>query len=125
MDPKTIIDVTVYEIDSKTQLETYTATWCAPCTRIKPKVIEIMHNYKKLSETQIDKPKFQSEINKFVPFFVVMKYKDIDCAQADISCEVLLSQFTKTDSIQTSDSILFKQFLTRNGIGCLVLDDNF
>jgi len=85
------------------------AAWCGPCKRIKPKVIEIMskHNYKILSQEIIEKIYFKENINEFVPFFVLTKLGK------------------KIGSIQTSDEILLKQFLSKNGVSLLVLDEDF
>ena len=44
---KTKIDVTVYAINDNIELYAYTATWCGPCKRIKPIVIDIMSKYGK------------------------------------------------------------------------------
>ncbi len=90
---KSKVDVTVYEINENTQFCSYTATWCGPCKRIKPKVIE--------------KTLFKSFFNEFVPFFVINKNDEL------------------IDSIQTSDELLLKQFLSKNGINVMILDEDF
>ena len=76
---KNIIDVTVYEIDKNSQLHTYTATWCGPCKKIKPIVIDIMskRGYKIISQTTIEKAVFKRDINEFVPFFILFQMVDI------------------------------------------------
>ena len=108
-DEKNIINFSVYEIDKYTQLHTYTATWCNPCKKIKPIVIEIMdiHNYKCIFEQQLDKIVFKKEINEFVPFFMIMKNSE------------------KIDHIQTSDQDLFKKFLSRNDVGKIEINEDF
>ncbi len=105
---KSKVNVTIYEINKNTCFYTYTATWCGPCKRIKPKVIEIMSKlgHKVLNQEIIEKTFFKENINEFVPFFVVKSDE-------------------KTDSIQTSDELLLKQFLSKNAISMLVLDDDF
>jgi thiol-disulfide isomerase/thioredoxin len=124
---KSKINVTVYEINKNTQFHTYTATWCGPCQRIKPIVTEIMskHNYKILSQEIIEKTVFKETVNEFVPFFVVMRYGDIFCPDGIDGCEVMHYGFKKVDSIQTSDQILLNKFLSNNGIGPMILDDDF
>jgi thiol-disulfide isomerase/thioredoxin len=104
---KNIIGLTVYQ-KNDIQLHAYTALWCGPCKRIKPKLIEIMskHNYKVIEEKNIAKSDFKKDVNEFVPFFVVKNGE-------------------KVDSIQTSDEMLFTQFLTKNSVTKLDLDDNF
>jgi len=106
---KNIISLSIYKIDDITSFYAYTALWCGPCKRIKPKMIEIMskHNHNIVSDTIIQKSDFKKDINDFVPFFVIFKNDK------------------KVDSIQTSDEILFTQFLTKNGIGKLKLDEDF
>lgn len=107
---KNKIDVTVYEIDKNTLFFTYTALWCPPCQKIKPKLIEIMtkYNYKVLSQGIIEKTLFKEMIGEFVPFFIIKK-----------------KNRNYTDSIQTSDETLLKQFLSKNEIGTLVIDEDF
>lgn len=106
---KNRINVSVYKIDDGL-LYAYTALWCTPCKRIKPKLIEIMskHCYPVIMEETIEKSIFKKEINDFVPFFVVKK-----------------DNVSENDSIQTSDEILFNQFLSKNGIKKMILDDDF
>lgn len=106
---KNIIDITLYEVNQDTKLCAYTALWCGPCKRIKPKLIEIMskHNYKVIEQRVMQKTDFKKDVNEFVPFFVVIKKDKI------------------TDSIQSSDEMLFTQFLNKNSITKLELDDNF
>lgn len=107
MDTKTIINLTIYEIDDKTQFHTYTATWCGPCQRIKPKVIEIMSNFKKIEEKNVEKIEFKKTINDFIPFFLIIKDNE------------------KVEGIQTSDHTELTKFLSRNKIINLKLDDDF
>lgn len=107
---KNIINLSIYEIEKDSiYLHTYTALWCNPCKRIKPKLIEIMskHNYKLIEEKTIDKPFFKQNINDYVPFFELVKNNE------------------KIDSIQTSDELLFIQFLSKNKIATLVIDNDF
>lgn len=121
---KNIVDVTVYEINKETKFYAYTALWCGPCRRIKPKLIETMskHGYKTIEVSTMQKVDFKKDVNEFVPFFVVKKY--VACCD-DKNREVYCEDFKKVDSIQTSDETLFRQFLSRNGIDSMVLDDNF
>jgi thiol-disulfide isomerase/thioredoxin len=141
---KNIINLSVYEIKNEkdlnddpliVQLYAYTALWCGPCKRIKPKLIEIMskHNYKLIREEIIEKSIFKRNINEFVPFFVVMKSGQIECPDGMEGCEVFHWGIKKVDSIQTSDEMLFAQFLIRNinddirklPLQNFILDDNF
>src|SRR6185369_6446050 len=124
---KNIINLSVYEIENKEgsnglplciQLYVYTALWCGPCKRIKPKVIETMskHNYKLIEEKTIQKADFKKNVNEFVPFFVVMKTGQTECPDGMEGCEVFHWDLEKVDSIQTSDEMLFAQFLSKNQI---------
>jgi hypothetical protein len=85
------------------------------------------HGYKILEQTTMQKIDFKKDVNEFVPFFVVMKYGEVPCCDGNCDCDydVYCEGFKKIDSIQTSDELLFKQFLSRNGIGEMILDDNF
>jgi len=142
---KNIIDVTIYEIinenSSCIQLHAYTALWCGPCKKIKPILIETMskHNYKIIEQKTIQKEDFKKDINAFIPFFVIMKNDELSCPDHIEGCEVFHWGLKKVDSIQTSDALLFAQFLSTNGIRnindslytsklpsrSLNLDDNF
>ncbi len=104
---KSKIDVNVYEINENTYLCTYTALWCGPCKRIKPKLIEIMSGHVLQKQEVIEKSLFKETINDCIPFFVILK------------------NGSKIDSIQTSDENLLKSFLSNNGINVLVLNDDF
>jgi thiol-disulfide isomerase/thioredoxin len=125
-DDKNKIDVTVYKINDETKLYTYTATWCGPCKRIKPIVIDIMskNKYKMLSQEIIEKTVFKKTINEFVPFFVIERYVDT-CYNEDGIEDDIYSTDIETDSIQTSDEHLFRNFLSKNGVNIMVLDDDF
>ena len=114
---KSIVNLTVYEVDKHTQLYSYTATLCAPCRRIKPVVAEIMskHNCKIIHQELIEKNDFKKTINEFVPFFVVMSQE----------FTLYPEGLKKIDSIQTSERIQLTNFLAKNKIGALVLDDDF
>jgi thiol-disulfide isomerase/thioredoxin len=105
---KNIINLTIYEKNGL-RLYAYTALWCGPCKKIKPKMIEIMskHEYLVMNQESLEKQVFKKEINEFVPFFIVKKGTE------------------KVDSIQTSNEILFTQFLTKNNVTKMELDDNF
>jgi len=124
---KSKIDLTVYEIKKSVHLYTYTAKWCGPCMRIKPKVVEIMskHNYKVLSQEIIEKTEFKEKVNEFVPFFVVMSFGQIYCPDGLQTCDVLHSKFRKVASIQTSDEQKLRNFFSDYNIGEMVLDDDF
>lgn len=134
---KNIINLSIYEIkneknseldfDEYTQLYAYTALWCGPCKRIKPKLIEVMskHNYKLIKEKTIEKSIFKKNINEFVPFFVVMKSGNIECPDNLAGCEVFHWGLKKVDSIQSSDEMLFTQFLSKNGVTKMILNDDF
>lgn len=151
---KNIVDVTVYEISNEEgsnglplviQLRAYTALWCGPCRRIKPKLIETMskHNYKIIEQKTMQKADFKRDVNEFVPFFEVLKSGQLSCPDGMDGCEVFHWGLKKVDSIQTSDEMLFAQFLSKNRIrnindslytpavrtlpprDGIVLDDNF
>jgi len=116
MDTNSVIDVSEYKIGS-IKLYTYTATWCGPCRRIKPKVIDIMSkkNYKLIKYYTLEKKEFKERINDFVPFFVITNEDDFH-------------EESSIDSIQTSDEKLLIEFLTKNGIDVSLiplLDDDF
>ena len=129
---KNIIDVTVYEIKNQkeafnglpmcVQLHTYTALWCGPCKRIKPKLIEIMskHGYKVIEQKTMQKADFKKSVNEFVPFFEVWKSGELSCPDGMKGCEVFHWGLKKVDSIQTSDETLFRQFLSKNGISSMI-----
>ncbi len=109
-----IIDLSVYEIDDDTQFHAYTATWCSPCKRIKPVLIETMakYNYELVYQITVEKSKFKEEINNFIPFFQIVK-------RIDPGSQI----FEKIDSIQTSDTVKFNNFFGTNKIDKILNDD--
>jgi thiol-disulfide isomerase/thioredoxin len=133
---KNIIDYTTYHMLTTTGEEcllvSYTAKWCGPCKKIKPVVIELMNknNYSIWNSTTMEKSKFKTDVNDFIPFFQIVTHEIItcpcgtDCGDSEVINTVL-------DSIQTSNPDEFIDFLIKNNIKLelvdkkLKLDDNF
>lgn len=91
------------------QFNAYTAEWCNPCKRIKPKLIETMfvNNFDFILNEELTKTYVKKNINEYIPYFEIK------------SNDILI------DSIQTSNENTFMEFLNRNGITKLILDDDF
>lgn len=105
---KSIIIKHTYQRDS-IQFHAYTAEWCKPCQKIKPKVIELMtgNGYDFIESIEIQKSEFKNTINEYIPYFEVH------------------NGGIKIDSIQTSNEVLFINFLRTSGIIRFVLTDDF
>ena len=106
--PEPFIDVIKFNINSEKTVIAYTATWCKPCTRVKPFLLDYLNKYKIVSINQITKSYYKEHVYQFVPFFEVYDFKD-----------------NRLDSIQTSSEIVLKEFFEYNGIVITLLTDDF
>jgi len=91
------IDLTAYSIGNNCVFITCTASWCMPCNKIKPHVLELLPD-KVLLNKVIDKEEYQEKYNKFIPFFMIVNdFIDFD-------------NFKILHTIQTSNIEEFKEF---------------
>lgn len=98
------ININKWELGDGNYLVSYTASWCGPCQRIKPHLLEMMASNKHVSHKEIPKDTRPTHVT-FIPFF------DLTTSSGDI-----------VRSIQTSKEELLRDFLERKE---LELDDNF
>jgi thiol-disulfide isomerase/thioredoxin len=70
------IQINKWRIREDLSLVSYTATWCGPCTRIKPHLLDLVKELELVDNQEIlkeDKPK---DI-QFIPFFQIFKGNDL------------------------------------------------
>lgn len=115
------VDVAIYRLSDTISFFSYTATWCNPCKKIKPFVVELMEDFELIENTKMKKEHFKKYVNKFIPFFVVIERDEPPKNKEDYyTCEV---GKCKIRTIQTSDNKEFAKFLINDD--SIVLDEEF
>jgi hypothetical protein len=132
---KDIVDLTVYQINGNTELRVYTATWCGPCTRIKPVLTDIMsrgHKYSISEQRQVLKAEFKNKVSDYVPFFQFVNFEWVpDSEYNNRPPPKFLDKRYKKDyksfgpSIQTSDAVVLTAFLVENSIIVNLITEDF
>jgi len=103
-----IVDVITFSINSEKTVISYTATWCPPCCKVKPFLLDYLNKYKITDINQITKSYYKEHVYQYVPFFEIY----------DVSGN-------KLDSIQTSSENVLREFFEKNGISITMLTDDF
>ncbi len=104
-----IVDHEIHKLNDDFYFLSYTAKWCGPCKRVKPTVNECVNNL--IFSREMPQEEFQEKINKYVPFFIVVKnYKDPE-------------NFDIVEKIQTSKSEEFINFIKKYTL--MTIDENF
>lgn len=76
-----LIDKDTWILDPEIKFVSYTAEWCKPCCRIKPKIFEFLSKYEHIETEVIDKKFFKENVNNLVPFFEIHKNDQIITTQ--------------------------------------------
>lgn len=118
-----IVELNIYEINKTTKFYTYTASWCPPCRKIKPFMIEKMREYKLVETKELPLAEFKA-ISQFVPFFCVHRSTP-SLIKSTTERQKPTVQFKMCESIQSSNEHEMSVFLYNVGIGKIVLVDDF